>query len=364
MMVYLGADHGGYALKERIKVWVQEWGKTWEDCGNTRIDSEDDYPFYAWAVAQRVARDGQQGKDGMGVLACRSAAGMVIAANKVSGIRAVQAWNIDQAIHAREHNNANILALSGDFLKEEEAKTILKAWFETPFTGASRHTRRLQEIWRFEEKNFEIIPAILEKDFLEAEKKIRLIKSYVSWIHLDVADGVFVPNETFHIPQEFSNFSPVVNLEIHLMVKNPVEMVDPWIEAGARRIIAHIEAEKIDDFLDRIKQKKGVEAGLAIDGPTEIAAVLPYLNRIDELLVMGIKAGFSGQPFEDHILKKITFVRERYPDLFIGVDGGMRPETASLAVAAGASRIVASSYLFQNVKNLKTAIERLKGLRE
>ncbi|MEK7557172.1 MAG: RpiB/LacA/LacB family sugar-phosphate isomerase [Patescibacteria group bacterium] len=148
MHVYLGADHGGFELKERIKRWLVEWGHTWEDLGNTTYDKGDDYPPFALAVAEKVGKT----RDAIGILACRSAAGMVIAANKVKGVRAITVHDENSAGLAREKNDANVVVLSGDWLSEKEAKKILKVFLETPFSGEERHIRRIKTIEEYENK--------------------------------------------------------------------------------------------------------------------------------------------------------------------------------------------------------------------
>lgn len=152
MTIFLGADHGGYALKEKFKSALTAWGYTWEDEGNNVLDQADDYPLYAFAVAKKVAHDLQNGKDAKGILACRSAAGMAIAANKVKGIRAAAPHDIQSAILSRQKNDANILVLAGDFLSDKEAIEMTKAWITSEFTGEERHVRRLEQIGRFEKK--------------------------------------------------------------------------------------------------------------------------------------------------------------------------------------------------------------------
>lgn len=140
-MIYLGSDHGGFDLKEKIKKWLTQEKYEWEDLGNKVYDPEDDYPQFAFAVAQKVAKERSKG-----ILCCRSAAGMVIAANKVKGARAVTAFNAESAKHSREHNDANILALSGDWLDDYQAKAILEVWLNTEFSGEERHARRIKQI--------------------------------------------------------------------------------------------------------------------------------------------------------------------------------------------------------------------------
>ena len=152
MKVVLGADHGGFELKESIKKFLLEEGHEIEDAGNAEFDGEDDYVDFAEKVAMKVGAEGSGigQREIMGVLMCRSAAGMVIAANKVKGVRAVAAFDVKSARHSREHNDANVLALSGDWLSEENAKSTLREWLAVPYSNAERHTRRLRKILEME----------------------------------------------------------------------------------------------------------------------------------------------------------------------------------------------------------------------
>lgn len=146
-MIYLGCDHGGLELKEQMKQWLDEWDMSYEDLGAHTMDPNDDYPDFAFAVAEHVAVDPQKHK---GVLACRSAAGVIIAANKVRGVRAVSAFNEESAKHAREHNDANVLGLSGDWMELNQAKAVLHTWLTTEFSGEDRHQRRIDQITAYE----------------------------------------------------------------------------------------------------------------------------------------------------------------------------------------------------------------------
>ena len=153
-MVYLGCDHGGFDLKEKIKKWLTLWGYAWEDMGNTIYDKDDDYQRFAFLVAKKVVEEEKKGKAyptpwkerPKGILVCRSAAGMVIAGNRVKGIRAFATSDPMKAKRAREHNDANMIALSGDWLEDLEVKRILKVWLETEFSGEERHIRRIKQI--------------------------------------------------------------------------------------------------------------------------------------------------------------------------------------------------------------------------
>ena len=153
-MIFLGADHGGFPLKEKIKEWLTEWGMAFTDLGAKTLQEDDDYPTYAFAVGEEIGstdRPELPWKDRpKGILSCRSAAGVVIAANKVRSVRAVAVFDELSAKHSREHNDANVLALSGDWTKEEDAKKMIKIWLETEFSNEERHKRRLLEIYDYE----------------------------------------------------------------------------------------------------------------------------------------------------------------------------------------------------------------------
>lgn len=138
--IAIGADHAGFEEKEKIKKTLDELGIEYDDVGTASSDSVD-YPDFARRVAERVAR----GEAEQGLLFCGSGTGMAISANKVKGVRAAVAWSPDIARLAREHNNANVLALPARFVSEDEATAIVKAWFAADFEGG-RHERRVEKI--------------------------------------------------------------------------------------------------------------------------------------------------------------------------------------------------------------------------
>ena len=157
--IVIGADHGGYTLKEGLKPFLKQLGYSVEDVG-TNSEESVDYPDYAIKVAEVVGKPESSEKQlqsfpkVVGILLSRSAAGMMIAANKVRGVRAVAAFDETSAKHSREHNAANVLGLSGDWMTADQAKKLVKVWLETPFTGEERHARRLNKIAEFEKKVF------------------------------------------------------------------------------------------------------------------------------------------------------------------------------------------------------------------
>ena len=144
-MIYLGADHAGFHLKEELKKYLEELGYEYEDLGNKELDPLDDYPDFALKVAERVAETKEKG-----ILICSTGLGMCLTANKIKGIRAVVIWDKFTAIQSREHNDANIICLAGKVLDLETAKKILRVWLETEFSQEERHVRRLKKVEEIE----------------------------------------------------------------------------------------------------------------------------------------------------------------------------------------------------------------------
>ncbi len=143
-MIYLGADHAGYALKAHLKKFLQTKGYTVKDLGAHKLVRTDDYPDYAAKVAKAVQ------KEGKGILVCGSAEGICIAANKFKGIRAVPVWTLQNAKLSRQHNDANILCLSGWQMTKKKTEQIVLTWLKTPFSEEARHVRRIKKIARLE----------------------------------------------------------------------------------------------------------------------------------------------------------------------------------------------------------------------
>lgn len=142
MKVYIGADHGGIKLKNEAIKWLQEWHFEVEDLGAFDFKSEDDYPDFAWPVAQKVGNEPYT----FGILVCRSGQGVCIVANKAKGARAALAWNVQAAQAARHDDDANILCLPADYLTIDNAKQIVNAFLTTPFNAEPRFKRRVDKV--------------------------------------------------------------------------------------------------------------------------------------------------------------------------------------------------------------------------
>ena len=146
MKIAIASDHAGFPEKEQLKSLLDELGVTYEDLGTVSPESVD-YPDYARKVGEKVAR----GEAEQGLLVCGSGTGMAIAANKVPGVRAAVAWNAEIARLAREHNDANVLALGARVTSWDELVKIVRAWFAAKFDGG-RHTRRVEKIGEIEKE--------------------------------------------------------------------------------------------------------------------------------------------------------------------------------------------------------------------
>lgn len=197
----------------------------------------------------------------------------------------------------------------------------------------------------------EIIPAILEKEWVEIERKIQLVKPFAKTIHIDVADGKLVPNITFLDPKPFAQYTKDIFFELHMMVEDPHAYLKPWAQAGFQRFIGHVE--KMPNQIAFVAEGEEYgEVGLAIDGPTPIDAITVSYQDLDTVLIMTIKAGFSGQEFIAEHLKKVQAIKKRFSTIPIEVDGGINDTTIGLAKEWGADRFTANSFLFREASPL------------
>lgn len=144
-MIYVGSDHAGFELKEKVKSWLTEMGVAFTDVGPEKFEKGDDYPLYAKPVAEKVSSG-----EGEGVLICDTGEGMSIAANRFPNVRATLVDNDLAAERSREHNNSNILILGSELQSDEDARRFLEIWLTNQFSGEERHERRLDEIEEFE----------------------------------------------------------------------------------------------------------------------------------------------------------------------------------------------------------------------
>jgi ribose 5-phosphate isomerase B len=149
MKIYIGSDHAGFKLKEAVKKYLSKRKYDFEDLGNLKLDPKDDYPDFGYKVAKKVIDN-----KGVGVLFCGSNHGVCIVANKVKGVRAVSVCDVRDAKKSREHNDSNVICLSGWDLSVGKAGKIIDAFLKTGFSKSVRHRRRVRKISRVERKEF------------------------------------------------------------------------------------------------------------------------------------------------------------------------------------------------------------------
>ncbi len=211
-----------------------------------------------------------------------------------------------------------------------------------------------------------VSPSILAADFTNLGREIaRMEQAGADMLHVDVMDGVFVPNISFGLPVVKSiRKATGLFFDVHLMICDPLAYAERFAAAGADGITFHLESRSCPEKVIEAIRALGKKVGISIRPSTPVSEVLPLLPQIDMLLIMTVEPGFGGQGFMKEMLKKVRAVRQYALEsgipLDIQVDGGINGETARLAADAGANVLVAGSYLFRS-EDAGKAIASLKG---
>ncbi len=206
-----------------------------------------------------------------------------------------------------------------------------------------------------------ISPSLLAADFSDLKNEIKDIQT-ADYVHLDIMDGQFVPNISFGAPvvKALRKHSDLV-FDVHLMIKNPNKYIEDFVKAGADIITFHVEADDdVDETLDKIKGF-GIKCGIVLSPDTEAEAVIPYLDKVDMILLMSVYPGFGGQKYMPRIAEKLKKVKEYIGtrDIDLEIDGGIGEANIDEVINAGANVIVAGTSVFGK----EDRANAIKGLR-
>lgn len=224
----------------------------------------------------------------------------------------------------------------------------------------------------------EIIPAIMPEDFYHIEDDVKAVADYVTTVQLDIMDGKFIEGKTWpFIKKNDAYFEKIqkeeaglpmwetVDYELDLMIERPENSINEWLAIGPKRIILHLESllDPVATLEDLAAVRDIVEIGLSFDDDVEVTELDQYMEMVDFVQVMGIdEIGKQGQPFEVRSLYNIEYLHNKFPDLPISVDGSVNEDTIEKFRAAGATRFVAGSAVYdgipsENIKKLQSLLQ-------
>jgi ribulose-phosphate 3-epimerase len=228
----------------------------------------------------------------------------------------------------------------------------------------------------------ELIPAILPENYNDLRGHIEALEGSVSQVQIDICDGIFVPNKCWPYKNDSGELKKILDeeeglpewltmdYEIDLMVKNPLVDAERWIQAGAKRLIFHIESEGIPETIEMLKtvhlynvMDDLLEVGIAINIDTPISALENIIDDVSVVQCMGIaRIGFQNEKFDERVLAKVKEIKEKYPEVLVSIDGGVSLENLQSLIDAGVDRFVAGHSVFQGDLEPKDSIKKFRDI--
>ncbi len=363
--IYFATDHAGFELKNELITFVRdELGYEVVDCGADVYDELDDFTDFIAKAAQAVSNSTDESR---AIILGGSGQGEAMLANIYHNVRAAVFYGGDEDILtlSRIHNNANVLSLGARFLTLEEAKQAVSVWLATAYVFVEKYNRRnaaiedskkaqvaLPPASSVDQVQKELVPSLPSASFFETQHFLETLQGTAHTVQIDIVDGVFTPYTSWpftevHVAKELLLLQPYAtdfDFEFDCMCMHPHQYLDTFVKIGIKRVIIHLGTTEHIDRCIAHARIHGYEIGLGIRNATDRSLLIPYVDRIDFIQVMGIeKIGKQGQPFDPVTLSTVAALRTAYPSLTISVDGAVTSETIPKLLQAGVTRFAPGS---------------------
>lgn len=205
-----------------------------------------------------------------------------------------------------------------------------------------------------------VVPAILTADPAELAEGLKTLKEQTKWVQIDIMDGKFVENTSINL-FELGEASEYFSLEIHLMVENPAQYFEDCKSIGAKRVIFHVEAVEDARKVLEVMEKYPFQRAIAINPPTPVSKIAPFIQMLDAVLIMSVNPGFQQQEFIANVLPKIAEIRKLKEDIVIGLDGGINESNIKQAFEAGVDYVGVGSAIMKS-DDPASALSNLKEM--
>jgi ribulose-phosphate 3-epimerase len=201
-----------------------------------------------------------------------------------------------------------------------------------------------------------VIPAILTDNVFELQSQLEAVKNVTKWVHIDIMDGMFVPNASVNLA-ELAEASQYFNLSIHLMVQNPESYFEDCNAVGAKRVYFHLEGTQNPEHTLSVMAKYSFQKGIAVRPETEVLSVTPFLSAIDAVLLLSVVPGEQGHEFIPSVLDKILSIKSKASSRLVGMDGGIGKENIKEVFQKGVDYVAAGSSIWKSEDPLETLSE-------